>query len=96
MTKKIDKKTSKKVNKQETECKDVTNIIIYCGVQAAVISIISLLLFCQCNATMYVVLDSTVNGKIEAWQVAGIAFPIVFVACALVHIIFYVIKNHKK
>jgi hypothetical protein len=44
---------TKKVIKKEKENKIVSDIILQSCVQALVISIILLLLFCKCNATMF-------------------------------------------
>ncbi len=86
----------KKVNKREVENKAVRDIIIQGVLQAGVISLIILLMFGQGNATIVAILDAIKQSKVDAWQVAVIAFPIMFVACTIVQLITYILKNGKK
>jgi len=86
----------KKVNKKEAENKAVKDIIIQGGLQAAVISLFILLMFGNGNATIVAILDAIKQSKVDAWQVAVIAFPIIFVACTLVQLITYILNSNKK
>lgn len=86
----------KKVNKQEAENKVVKNIIIQGCLQAAVISVFILLMFGSGNATIVAILDAIKQSKVEAWQIAAIAFPIMFVACTIVQLMTYVLNTNKK
>lgn len=86
----------KKVNKQEAENKVVKNIIIQGCLQAAVISVFILLMFGSGNATIVAILDAIKQSKVEAWQIAAIAFPIMFVACTIVQLMTYILNTNKK
>jgi hypothetical protein len=86
----------KKVNKQEAENKAVKNIIIQGCLQAAVICVFILLMFGNGNATIVAILDAIKQSKVEAWQIAAIAFPIMFVACTIVQLMTYILNTNKK
>ncbi len=87
---------AKKVNKAEAENKAVRDIIIQGGLQSAVISLIILFMFGNGNSTIVAILDAIKQSKVDAWEIAVIAFPIMFVACTIVQLVTYILNSNKK